>query len=75
MLLVKVHDREALIVGYGPGEAGSPRAIVLMDGALSAVPLSDVEVIMKQIPKRLRRKLRKKPELTLISASGAVDAR
>jgi hypothetical protein len=60
MLLVKVRGADALIIGYGPGDGGTPKAIVVLAGAIEAVPLTDVKLVMGQFPKRLRRKLKNK---------------
>lgn len=51
-LLVKVHGQESVIVGYGPGTAGQPKAIVILDGQLHAVELKDIE--LQRLPKQLR---------------------
>lgn len=57
LLLVRVKGKDAAIVGYAPGNNG-PLAVVVMDGRLDSVPLSDVDLRMKQFPKRLRRALK-----------------
>ena len=57
-LFVKVNNQDTVIVGYGPGIAGQPKAIVILDGALHAVELKDVE--LQRLPKPLRRKHRRR---------------
>ena len=57
MILVKVNGKDGAIIGYGPGEHGQPKAIVVIDGGLLAVALSDIELV--SVPKKLQRKVEK----------------
>lgn len=59
-LLVKVNGKPTIIVGYGPGEGGVPKAIVVLDNRLHAVALSDIE--LPKLPKRLRKALSHKAQ-------------
>ena len=65
MLLVRVKGQDAAIVGYAPGNDG-PLAVVVMDGRLNAVRLSDVDLRMKQFPKRLRRALKQRHKAKVV---------
>ena len=56
-LLVKVSGIDAMIIGYCPSEGGGPLAIVVVDGGLQAVPLSEIELL--RLPKPLRRSRRR----------------
>jgi hypothetical protein len=44
-LLVNVHGKEGLVVGYAPGKKGRPLAIVVIDGKLQAVKLRNLELL------------------------------
>lgn len=57
MILVKVNGKDGAIIGYGPGERGQPKAIVVIDGGILAVALSDIELV--SAPKKLQRKVEK----------------
>ncbi len=62
LLPVTVDGLETAIVGYGPGKAGEPVAIVVWrnpNGRFSprAVKLSDCEIL--RLPEKLKRRLRK----------------
>lgn len=52
---VKVNGKEGFIIGYGPGPKGEPRAIVVMDNKLKAVPLAEIE--LAKMPKKIRKQL------------------
>lgn len=41
-IFCQVHGKQAVIVGYGPGRKGRPRAIVMTEGKLKDVALKDV---------------------------------
>lgn len=56
-LVVRVHDQLALIIGYGPGENGQPKAICVLDGGLTAVSLAEIELL--SVPHKLRKRLKK----------------
>jgi hypothetical protein len=56
-LVVRVRGQLTPIVGYGPGEAGVPMAIVILDGGLHAVGLSEIELL--HFPHKLRKRLKK----------------
>lgn len=75
LLLCKIHGRPAAIVGYGPGEKGQPRAIVVMDGGLKAIRLDEVE--LPKLPKALRRKLKRRQEqaepIDILASLGVKD--
>ena len=38
----QVHGKPAVVVGYGPGRKGRPRAIVITQGLLKDVALKDI---------------------------------
>lgn len=52
-LAVRVNGVNGLIVGYCPDKSGTPKAIVLMEGALRHVALADLELL--NVPHRLRK--------------------
>lgn len=54
-IICKVHGKPAVIVGYGPGRKGRPRAIVITHGRLLDVPLKEIELERpeKQMPEDL----------------------
>ena len=39
-----VHGKPAVVVGYGPGRKGKPRAIVIIDKQLKDVALRDIDL-------------------------------
>ena len=41
-IFCKVHGKDAVVVGYGPGRKGKPRAIVIAEGKLIDVALKDI---------------------------------
>ena len=60
-IFCKVRGKSAVIVGYGPGRKGRPRAIVITEGKLCDVALKDIElegseklrpVPVQQIPRK-----------------------
>jgi len=57
-LLVKVRGQDSVIIGYCPNERGAPQAIVILDGHLEAVPLSEIQ--LQRLPKQLRPKHRRR---------------
>lgn len=61
-ILCKVAGRKAMIIGYGPGEAGQPKAIIISDGVLQAVNLNEIELV--DVPKPLRKKRKSKKALS-----------
>ena len=43
-IFCKVNGKPSVIVGYGPGRKGRPRAIVISEGKLRDVGLKDIEL-------------------------------
>ena len=43
-IVCKVFGKPAMIVGYGPGRKGKVMAIVVVEGALRAVRLKDIDL-------------------------------
>lgn len=41
-IFCQVHGKQAVVVGYGPGRKGRPRAIVISEGTLKDVALKDI---------------------------------
>lgn len=66
-ILCKVYGKKAMIVGYVPGVAGSPKAVIISEGILKVVNLEDVD--LENLPKELRKKKVKKPASTADSPS------
>lgn len=59
-LFIKIDGREpGMIVGYGPGESGSPTAIVLCASSETPVAIELARCILPRVPKRLERKIRR----------------
>lgn len=56
-LVVRVRGELTPIVGYGPGENGEPKAIVIINGGLVAVALSEIELL--HFPHKMRKRLKK----------------
>ncbi len=61
-LLCKIDGKPAIIVGYGPGPKGEPKAIVILNGELRAVKLKHIE--LENIPEEYQKapKLRSVPK-------------
>lgn len=64
-LRCKVDGHNAVIVGYGPGPRGVPKAIVIVSGELKAVKLKHIELL------GLPDDLRPKPKLKIADSSGS----
>lgn len=47
-ILCKVHGKEAVVVGYGPGRKGRVRAIIMSEGRLRDVALKDIDLNAKE---------------------------
>jgi len=56
-LMVRWKDMITCVVGYGPGDNGSPRAIVINGTGLTAVDLSELELL--DIPHKAMKQMRK----------------
>lgn len=41
-LFCRVHGKQAVVIGYGPGRKGRVRAIVIVNGQLKDVGLKDI---------------------------------
>jgi hypothetical protein len=52
-IFCKIAGKNAVVVGYGPGRKGKPRAIVICEGKLRDVALRDIEL--------------EKPEISLVN--------
>jgi hypothetical protein len=48
-IFCRVNGKQAVIVGYGPGRKGRPRAIVIANGKIQDVALKDIEL---ELPER-----------------------
>lgn len=53
-IFCKVHNRPAIVVGYGPGRKGRTMAIVITNGEMKSVRLKDVR--LDELPDLLRPK-------------------
>lgn len=65
-IFCKVHDKPAVVVGYGPGKKGRPTAIVITEGQMKAIRLKDV--VLGELPEQL---LSRPKAVNLREASGA----
>lgn len=70
-LIVKVGGIPAMVVGYGPGTNGEPKAIIVQEGKLRSVSLNDLE--LTDVPRSLRKaeKHMNKPKVKLVRSGGS----
>lgn len=59
-LVCRVGGKNAMIVGYGPGLHGVPKAIVVVDGELRAVKLKHIQLVDLPVDLRAKDKSREK---------------
>jgi hypothetical protein len=61
-IFCQVHGKQAVVVGYGPGRKGRPRAIVIRDGKLADVALRDIVLDREEanLPKEVVQTLKRR---------------
>lgn len=57
-LHVTIDGRPAIIVGYGPGKNGTPKAICITENFNTLVAVELGDCILPKIPRKLQRRIR-----------------